>query len=224
VPSEGDEIDHVAQMAASLDAVAVPLGMERMDMLGEDDSGAGHLYAVRLRRGTIFADYDVPLARALLAWPQAPRVAHEVGGGFGNLSILLAALGFETISLDLDRKRSDGAEALLAGLKAVFPGLRERCRMINARFPMWEGELPSAGAMVLITNLFFATTAQAKARILAALKTYAFAVIDVDRFLIHCKTPEERAGQLEAFRDAGLVGELFLDLGASACFYRFSGD
>jgi hypothetical protein len=42
--------DRVAQLAASLDAVAAPFGLKRMETLGEDGSGAQNFYAVRLRR------------------------------------------------------------------------------------------------------------------------------------------------------------------------------
>ena len=215
--------DRVAQVAADLDAVAAPLGLERLETLGLDGSGAYEYYAVRLRRGTIFSPYELDLARALSAWPAAPRVVHEIGGGFGGLSILLAALGFKATSLELDAKRFGGASALVEGLREAFPELRDNCRMINARFPMAPGELPAAGAMAVITNLVFTTTAEAKAGIIAALRPYPYAVIDIDRFLVQCRSPEERAARLAEFEAAGLVGEPFLDLGVNACLYRFTG-
>ena len=213
--------DRVAQVAANLDAVAAPLGLERLETLGLDGSGAYEYYAVRLRRGTIFSPYELDLARALLAWPAAPRVIHEIGGGFGGLSILLATLGFKAICLELDAKRFGGASALVEGLREVFPELRENCRMINARFPMAPGELPVAGAMAVTTNLVFTTTAEAKAEIIAALRPYPWAIVDVDRFLVQCRSYQERAARLEEFEAAGLVGEPFLDLGVNACLYRF---
>ena len=66
-------------------------------------------------------------------------------------------------------------------------------------------------------------SARAKAAILAALRPYPVSIIDVDRFLNQCRSPEERAARLEEFETAGLVGEPYLDLGASACLYRFVG-
>jgi hypothetical protein len=76
--------------------------------------------------------------------------------------------------------------------------------------------------MALITNLVFTTTAQQKAEILGGLAVYPVSIIDVDRFLTFCTTPEERESRLGEFADAGLVGAPFLDLGRSACFYRFT--
>ncbi|MGI8839356.1 MAG: hypothetical protein ACR2F8_00990 [Caulobacteraceae bacterium] len=214
--------DRVAQMAAALDRVAAPVGLDRLETLGLDISGAYEYYAVRLRRGTIFAPYELDLARALLAWPGAPAIAHEIGGGYGGLSILLAALGFKATSLEFDVRRHAGAMALLESLHGEFPGLRDDCRMINARFPLPPGELPTADAMAVITNLVSTTTPRAKAEIVAALTTYRWAVIDVDRFLVQCHSAAERAARLAEFASAGLTGEPFLDLGANACLYRFT--
>ncbi len=213
--------DRVARVAAALDAVAAPVGLQRLEALGVEGSGAYEYYAVRLRRGTIFSPYELHLARALSAWPAAPRVVHEVGGGFGGLSILLAALGFKATCLELDVRRFGGAMALVEGLGEAFPEVRDNCRMINARFPLAPGELPCAGAMAVITNLVFTTTAEAKAAIIAALRPYPCAIIDIDRFLVQCRSLRERAARLEEFEAAGLVGEPFLDLGVNACLYRF---
>jgi len=216
--------DHVAETAARLDAVAVPLGLERMETLGVEGSGAYNFYAVRLRRGSLFSDYELALAKALLAWPKSPKIVHEIGGGLGGLALLLGALGFQATCLEVDRKRFAAAEALLDALRAVVVDLPHRCRLINARFPVADGNLPAAGAVALITNLVFTTTQEEKTEILAGLKTYPYAVIDVDRFLTYCKDSEERPARLQEFSNAGLVGEPFLDLGASACFYLFGGD
>jgi|GEM_PF-5190257 len=215
--------DRVAQVAADLDAIAVPLAIDRLNTLGLDGSGAYGFYEVRLARGTIFSNYDLALARALSAWPEAPERIHEIGGGFGGLSLLLAALGFKATSLEVDPKRFQGAMALMEGMNEAFPAVRDNCRMILARFPMPPGDLPPGGAMAAITNLICTTTPQAKAAILAALRLYACSIVDIDGFLTHAKSLEERVARLRAFEAAGLVGEPFLDLGASACFYRFAG-
>lgn len=213
--------DRVAKAAAELDAVAAPLGLRRLEALGEELSGAYNFYATRLRRGTILGPYDLGLARALLDWPEAPRRIHEIGGGFGNFCILLALLGFKTTSLEADSRRFAAANALQDALNAEFPQVRDGYEIINQRFPLARGLLPPAGAMVVATNLVSTTSTEARARILAAVRAYDCAIVDVDRFLVHCTTPEQRAERLETLAAAGLYGELFLDLGKNACFYRF---
>lgn len=214
--------DPVAELAAKIDAVAVPWGLERMARMGELASGAQNFYAVRLKRGTVFSSYDLALARSLIAWKTAPRVAHEVGGGLGGLSILLAGLGFTTTCLELDVLRFDAAVSLLASLRAAYPDQFRRCVMMKAQFPVAPDELPPKGAMALITNLVCTTTAEAKANILTALSQYRFSIIDVDRFLTRCTTEPERLQRLTEFAGVGLMGAPFLDLGQNGCFYRFT--
>lgn len=214
--------DRVAKAAASVDAVAAPLALRRLEALGQRVSGSYGFYTGRLRRGTIFSDYEIALARALVEWREAPRRIHEIGGGFGGLCMLLVLLGFKTTCLEIDARRFAAAQALRDGLTAEFPDVRDGYQIINERFPLAPGLLPAAGAMAVSTNLVFTTTAEAKAEILARLPTYDCAIIDVDRFLTLCATPEHRAERLEELEAAGLYGEPFLDLGKSACFYRFA--
>lgn len=215
--------DHVANVAACLDAIAVPLATDRLNTLGLDGSGAYGFYEVRLHRGTIFSDYELALAAALLGWPDVPTTVHEIGGGFGGLSMLLAALGFKASSIEIDPKRFYGAVALMKGLSQSCPAVGDNCQMILGRFPMSPGELPSAGAIAVITNLICTTTVDAKAEIIDALRPYSFSIIDIDRFLTRATSPEERATRIQDFELAGLVGEPFLNLGTSACLYRFAG-
>lgn len=216
--------ERVTEVAAGLDALAVPLSLARLERLGLEGSGAYAYYQVRLHRGTIFAPYELALAGALAGWDRAPRIAHEIGGGFGGLSLLLARLGFRTVCLEYDVKRYHGAMALWEVLSTSFPDLKNNCKMINARFPMTLAELPAVGAMAVITNLVCTTTPEAKAEMLAALSAYTAAIIDIDRFLVQLRSPEERQLRLLEFQAAGLVDEPFLDLGAEACFYRLTSD
>ncbi|MBA3812039.1 MAG: hypothetical protein H0X27_10450 [Caulobacteraceae bacterium] len=213
--------DRVATAAAALDAVAAPLGLARLESMGEAESGAYRFYSTRLRRGTIFSDYEIALARTLTEWPAAPRRIHEVGGGFGSLCLLLALLGFKSTCLELDARRFAAAEALRDGLTDAFVEIRDGYQLLNERFPLARGALPPTGAMAVITNLVFTTSAGEKAEILAALRDYDRAIIDVDRFLTPCETAGQRAERLAELEAAGLYGAPFLDLGKSACFYRF---
>ncbi len=213
--------DRVATAAAALDAVAAPLGLRRLESMGEEESGAYRFYSTRLRRGTILSDYEIALAGALVDWPGAPRRIHEIGGGFGSLCLLLALLGFKCICLEVDDRRFAAAEALRDGLTEAFAEIRDGYQVLNERFPLARGALPAAGAMAVITNLVFTTSAEAKAEILEGLRDYDRAIIDVDRFLTPCETSEQRAERLDELEAAGLYGAPFLDLGKSACFYRF---
>lgn len=207
------------EAAARIDAIAVPVALERLERLGEAESGASRFYAVRLERGTLFSDYDIALAEALSAWPDAPRVIHEIGGGFANLSMLLSAVGFETVCLEMAGHRYGGARALLRAVREDMPELR-KCRVVKSFFP--DPELSPVGAMAVATNLVATTSDEARREIIEGLKRYDVSILDVDRFLTMVQSPAEREARLEALRAENLIGSPFLEIGTSACFYRFT--
>ncbi len=217
----GETTDRVALAAARLDAIAKPVCVARLRDLGEHESGAYNFYAERLARGTIFSDYELALTEALLAWPQSPRRVHEIGCGFASLSLLLSSLGFAVTALELDGRRFAGAAAIINAVQRTAPGAGGRVELLNTRFPVGSHILPPDDAVLIITNLVFTTSPGARASMIEAIGRYPAAIVDIDRFLSPSRTPEERARVLDEFEAAGLAGRVFLDLGPSACFYRF---
>ncbi len=209
--------DRVVEVADRLNALAVPAGRRRLAEMGDDASGAYNFYKVRIERGRLISDYEIALATAIAEEPQAPRQIHEVGGGYGTFCWLMAALGFDTVCLEFDPRRLDGGQALWDAVLAGGPDMPGAVRFLKDRFP--AAELEPGGACAVITNLVATTTELQRAAIIAALGRYPVAIVDVDRFLEHARTPEERDAVLDRFREAGLAAEPYLDLGASACFY-----
>ncbi len=203
------------EAAARIDAIAVPIGLARIARMGEAESGASRFYGVRLERGTLFSSYDIALADALAALPDAPRVVHEIGGGLGNLSMLLAAMGFEVVCLEMSGHRHGGAREILDAVQAAMPEVRS-CRLKRVAFP--DKDLSPRGAMVVATNLVATTSDEARTAIIEGLKTYSRSIIDVDRFLTMAETPEARQARLDDLAARGLTGDLFLDT-PGGCFY-----
>lgn len=212
--------DRVAEAAARLDSILMPVARMRLQTMGLEDSGAYNFYEVRLGHGTLFADYEMEIARRLDALSPRPRMVHEIGVGWGQLSFLLAGIGIDTVALEVDRRRYAAGSALHGVINAADPGTTQRCQVLYERFP--SEDLDPAGAMALATNLVFTTTPTERTAIVAALGRYESCIIDVDRFLVMGRTPEDRAAVIAEFEAAGMRAEPFLDLGASACFYRFS--
>lgn len=210
-------VDRIDALVARLDAVAVPALQARVDALGEVDSGAYNFYLTRLARGTLFADYDAALARKLEA-SGVPAIVHDIGGGIGNLSWLLAALGAQARCLEHDRRRHAAAIALLRAVRSADPRTAARVRALRTSFP--DPALESEGATAVVTNLVFTTGDAERAAILGGLRGYAAAIVDIDRFL-HTSGPEEREATVAEFAAAGLAGEPWLEVGRSACFWRF---
>ena len=211
-------VNRVEALVARLDAIAVPALQARVDALGEVESGAYNFYLTRLARGTLFADYDAALARKLAA-SGMPAAVHDIGGGIGNLSWLLAAMGAEASCLEHDRRRHAAATALLRAITAADPGTAAKLRMVRTSFP--DPALASAGTTAIVTNLVFTTTDEERDAILHGLRAYPAAIIDIDRFL-RTTGPDERADTIAMFAAAGLAGEPWLEVGRSACFYRFT--
>lgn len=212
--------DRVTEAAARLDSILMPVAKMRLQTLGLDDSGAYNFYEVRLGHGTVFADYELEIARLFAELSPRPRLVHEIGVGWGQLSFLLAAIGIDTVALEVDRRRYAAGAALHGVINAADPATAQRCQVLYERFP--SPDLDPTGAVALATNLFFTTTPAERAAILAALARYDSCVIDVDRFLVMGRSSEDRAAVIAEFAAAGMVGERFADLGASACFYRFT--
>jgi hypothetical protein len=213
--------ESVRRLAATLDEIAVPFCVKRLEELGERESGAYNFYAERLRRGTIFGDYELALVSALTGWSEAPTIAHEIGCGYATLSLLLAGVGFQCVALEVDQRRYAGALALREEIRVRFPELANSCRLLNQRFPVESKMLPQAGAFAITTNLVFTTTETSRNAIFEGLARYPWAIVDVDRFLTAIREGDERALRVAEFDRRGLAGEPFLNLGPSARFYRF---
>jgi hypothetical protein len=207
----------VEMIIERLTAAALPTAQARLAELGEKESGASNFYAVRIGRGELFANYERALVEALQE-RGLPREVHEIGGGFGTLSWLFAALGLRAVCLEHDRRRFAGAEALWVALAMADAKLAARLELRRESFP--STALAPRGATALITNLVFTTAPEVRAGIIAALARYPEVILDVDRFLVS-SGPDERPALLDEFARAGLLGEPFLDMGVSACFYRF---
>ncbi|MFW2831635.1 hypothetical protein [Sphingomonas sp. ID0503] len=209
------------ELAARLNADVLPLAQARLDALGEEESGFYNFYAARIRDGSLFASYEVELAEAILALPDVPAVVHEVGGGLGTLSWLLAAAGLDVLCMEHDRRRIEAAAALLDGIADRWPDLVARCRLVRSSFP--DAELDPAGATLVITNLIYTTTPAKRASLVAAIARYPQAIVDIDRFCEPARNEAERAAVLAQFTGAGMPTEPFLEVGKSANLHRMAG-
>jgi hypothetical protein len=211
-------IERVEELANRLNAVLLPIARDRLDAMGEEEAGAYNFYAVRIARGDLFADYDRLLCARLIDDPDCPARVHEIGGGYGSFSWLMAGTGYETVCLEVDRRRFVGGVALWQAAEQAWPELSGRLRFVLDRFPSVEVTPDSAWAVA--TNLVATTNANQRAAIMAALAGYQGAVIDVDRFLDQARSDADRARTIDDFWQSGLIATPYLDLGDHARFYR----
>lgn len=206
---------------ARIDTIAVPIVLRRIEEMGEEESGASNFYAVRARRGTIFADYDRALTLALARWPVAPRSIVEIGGGIGGFSMLAAVAGFDCLCVEFNPHRVGLAEELVPAIEAVEPSIGRRFRFLRAKFPHDKAVVP--GAMAVATNFVTGSNDADRTRVYDAMAAHGWSIIDVDRFMDRSHSREDTVKSIRAIEDAGMVGTPFLDLGESANFWRFRG-
>lgn len=209
--------DDIDEAASRIDAILVPALSARIAEMGEDDSGAFDYYGTRVRAGHLIADYDRAIARRMRE-VGLPRIVHEVGGGLGSLTWLLAAIGVDATCIEHNRRRHLGAVALAETLAVAEPETGRRLHVLKASFP--HESIDPAGATVIATNLVFTTTAEKRAAMIEAFGRYDEAIIDIDRFCTH--TPvSARPALLAEFAAAGLEGDLWLEVPRRACLWRF---
>jgi hypothetical protein len=213
-------ITNAKAVAERMNEFAIPFGQRRLAEMGERESGAYNFYKVRLDRSQLFADYELALADALAETLGDKRLIHEIGSGYGTFSWLMAGLGFHTVCLELDRLRYNGGIALWGAILAGWKDIPGSVRFVNDRFP--SASLESDGACAVITNLVATTTEVQRSAMLAALTGYHLTIVDIDRFLVHATTPEQRIEVIDRFAAAGFNTREYLDLGKSGNYYTLS--
>ena len=211
-----------SQGVATLDALLLPLALQRLALYGEHESGAYNFYARRLESGSLFAGYEIALAEKLLERRFPVREIHEIGPGFGQLPMLLAVNGLPATGIEGDSRRYATAATLLDEMRRAFPAAAP-CRMLHGSFPLPRPAAPPArDALALTTNLIFTTTPAQQNLFVAALRRYPFVIADVDRLFEPRRTADERAAAFALFASNGFgPPEPFLDLGEDGRYFLF---
>jgi SAM-dependent methyltransferase len=161
---------------------------------------AGSFYQQRLGAGEFLASYEWVVLDYLLARfpPGETRVA-EIGAGYGLLSLMLAASGYETIAFEGLRPRYEGIEFMVARFEARYPQLRENLRAVRGWFPdALTGAMtaPARRNVLIATNIVNTAAAARQDHILRAAVAFDDLVLDITRFGITRYEP----GRADAFR------------------------
>ena len=230
----------------SLNAIMIAVLRRRIEQLGIDKSGTYNYYASRAAAGWIFSDYDIAVVKLLIAGDI--KTVHEVGAGVGQLAALLGWNGVRVTAFEQERDTYLTAKVLHDVLTAVEPELMANVELIGHAFPLepgfgFFGNYPvapdvavpaafaarhdlgdAANAVVMSTNLVATLAPEAQERVVAAMRRYRAALIDVDRFFGYSGIVADRARVFDLFRRAGFSrAEPFLDLGRSGCYFLFDG-
>jgi hypothetical protein len=204
----------------AINTVLLPILQQRIEALGETESGAYNFYVQRLQRGKLIGDYEVAVAQRIVETGIGAQGVHEIGPGLGQLTFLLAYCGLPAAAIEIDRRRHATASLMLAAVAAAAPDVGNRCRVLYGAFPLADAVLPPGQALALATNLVFTTDRATQLKILDAMKRYRAAIVDIDRLFDRRTDDVGRKLTLNLIAEAGFKHvEPFLDLGESGRYF-----
>ncbi len=147
---------------------------------------AGAFYRDLLKGDCILQDYERAVLDHIVSKCPVDRTRIvEVGVGFGILSLLLAAKGYQVIAFEGDRQRFAGLQFLADALDEQSPGIRASLRPVLGWFPdafdqsMLEGDRRN---LLLTTNIVATAAANRQEAILGIAKRFDELIIDTTRF------------------------------------------
>lgn len=162
-------------------------------------AAAGGFYERLFSIGNVLQDYErVVLEYLRSRFAPARTELVEVGVGYGLLSLLLAAAGFDVVAFEGDAGRFDAMVHLAASFAEREPALRENFHPVCGWFP--DALVPAMlrngrRNVFLATNIIHGVSADNQERILRAALRFDDVLIDVARFGV----PRDEPGAADAF-------------------------
>lgn len=227
-----DEVGKDAQMADDtksevrwadrLQQLLVPVLLHKIERHGTEATGAYNFYKSRLDRGLLFLNYELAIARKLLASPLGITRVDEIGSGFGQLPFLLGWNGIQAIGFESDQARARTARCLRGILELADPELTKPIVLSEDEFPSPSALAPGPHSLILTTNLVATRSPDQQATIVRGMRQYSFALVDVQRLFEKREGEAAQKAALALFSEAGFPEpELFIDLGDSGRYYLF---
>jgi hypothetical protein len=156
---------------------------------------AGEFYLGLIDREHILQDYERAVFDYVTASFPADRTRIvEVGVGYGILSILLAAAGYEVVAFEGSPLRLAGLEVLVGSIAERIPELPERLHPVCGWFPDALDQSMLAGPrrnVLVTTNVVSSATDERRDIILTAAGRFDDLVIDTTRFGIRRYNSDE---------------------------------
>lgn len=147
---------------------------------------AGNFYLDLIKRNHVLQDYERAAFDYLaLNFPADKTRIVEVGVGYGILSILLAAAGYDVLAFEGNPLRLAGFEFLTSAVAGRVPGLRDRLRPVAGWFPdaLDQAVLKDDRQNVLLmTNVVSSATDERTEVILSGAGHFDDLLIDTTRF------------------------------------------
>jgi SAM-dependent methyltransferase len=176
---------------------------ERLAAMGADQSGLLNYYARKLDHDALMSEYDVRAVGLLRGLHGQFRRIWDIGAGVGQLSVALAADGWDVTALDHNRRRFEALTAVVAAVTAANPQIGGRIRPVFATFPEANADADVAEDLAVAFGCTFTDTQAKYDSFVAGLHRFKAAVIDFANLCV--ATRDERAWRTRAAAYAGGV-------------------
>ena len=87
-----------------LNSLLLPILRERIDRLGETESGAYNFYVQRLNRENLLANYEIEIVKRFMERGMVSGGVHEIGSGLGQLPFIFAFNGVQRWAMAIGRE------------------------------------------------------------------------------------------------------------------------
>ncbi len=186
-------------MLASIESRIAPILRGWVQSDPKHMAGAGEFYSNLLSGERILQDYErAVLEYVVERFPADRTKIVEVGVGYGILSVLLAAAGYEVTAFEGDPLRLAGFQFLADSIGRDLPDTRSRLQPAFGWFPdAFEPSMLNSGRrnVLLMTNVVATATAQRENTILETARRFDDLIIDTTRFGV-TRYEAEAAGRL----------------------------
>ncbi|MDP1964215.1 MAG: methyltransferase domain-containing protein [Reyranella sp.] len=149
-------------------------------------ASAGDYYRDLLKGDRVLQDYERAVLEYIVSHvPVDGTSIVEVGVGYGILSLLLAAKGYEVIAFEGDRLRYEGLQFLADSFAERVPGIRSRLRPVLGWFPdAFDQSMVQRDRrnLLLTTNIVATASARRQEVILDVARDFDDLIIDTTRF------------------------------------------
>jgi hypothetical protein len=200
--SEHVQLFRHVQHADAINALLIGMMAERIAHMGADEGGLYGFYTERLKHGQGLIHYDIGLAEWIIKNVPETDVIVDIGSGFGQFPILLAANGYASIAAEIDLRRHNG---LLRAIEAVRYLKPEWARLITPLFQNYPSPIPAIGgrrSLGVFACFVGTATVEEERAMIAGLRQFTSSIIDPKRFgRMKRDTPEQVQELLDMLKE-----------------------
>jgi SAM-dependent methyltransferase len=172
---------------------------ERLARLGVRESGLFNFYAWKLQHQCLLYDYDQKAICLLQGMRGRYRRVWDIGAGIGQLSVALAADGWQVMAIDHSRLRFAALEAVIDSVGESWPEIGARIEPILGTFPDVIAEIDVSNDLAIAFGSTFTAPQATHQAFVDALHRFKAALIDFASLCTPTNDPVVWRGRAVAF-------------------------